>query len=810
MNDVLPSERLFSSVILMIGMVCNASYASENNRQGTFRIPLQLPHTQYSIELNVDDSNNRAEGHEKIQIRNCSPHSLNSVVIDWPHLSSEDVKILSQGKPIQVLAKGGNGLSNSQILIGLPQPLQNGESLTVEIQFGFPLRLGKITKLEVWHPRLWWGRNTSDDYEVKVNAPKGYRIATSGVFDRTQGGYSAKGCRKFGVVFMKDLRVLKGQSGETEIYSYYDEGSRQCVEFTHQTALEVIDYYRDWLGFYPNKTLHILPGGLSNPAGGYPIATAIVGIHGQKRMRQKPETHWQYITAHEIGHQYWMEHVMESPNTFWLMIGLGVYADRAFMLAKGYGDQHERDMIGRYIRGTRDLLDTRMDRLPEEMKEVDFDYNNVVNHGKGFGVISALACLMGKDTFETAYKRCLEEFKGRTLGVADFQRVCEEVGGETLDWFFDQWVRTSRFLSYEIASQETTSKQGNYVTTAKVRKLGTLRMPVPVTALFEDGSSQCLYTNRLLDECALVFTSKAPLKEIKLDANGELPLVVPPPEVQTAEFKKAIRNLRITGEGDKALKIFTQIKDADFDDAGSHFRLGMCLFDGEFYEEALQTFQKCFEFSKEDSYERFLGLVWQGHLLDLLNRREEAVACYKEALQHCDSKTSIPHNQYAMRITQSWVQKRIQSPFERPDPRIIQLKNQIRSLKSTGEGDKALQLFNETKKAESRDSGLRWGRLGLCLYDGKHYAEALQAFQNDFAQNPTSYSSLVWQGHLLDLLNRREEALSCYKQALDHWDADSWVRHDQYGMKIDRDWIEQRIESPFHRTDPETFNQTAH
>ena len=76
--------------------------------------------------------------------------------------------------------------------------------------------------------------------------------------------------------------------------------------------------------------------------------------------------------------------------------------------------------------------------------------------------------------------------------------------------------------------------------------------------------------------------------------------------------------------------------------------------------------------------------------------------------------------------------------------------------------------------------------------------EALEAFRNDFKQSPTSFSSLVWQGHLLDLMNRREEALRCYKEALE-MKPTSWVRHDQYGIKIDLDWIKERLRTPFQR-----------
>jgi hypothetical protein len=356
-------------------LVC--ANASENFQQSRFRTPILPPHTKYSIQVRVDASNNRLEGREEIRIHNPLNIPIKRLVIDWPYLSSGKIEIFFQDEQLKALAQGDNGLSRSQILIELPRAIDSNKSIMLEIRFGSRLQLGKINKLTRWFPRLWWGQDTSDDYEVKIDVPDEYIVATSGIFDKTRNHYSAKGVREFGIVVMRDLEVMKASSLETEIYCYYEKAAGKCAELIHQTAIDAIEFYQDWLGFYPHKILHIVPGGLSHPAGGYPIATAIVGIHGQKRMNEKPKSHWQYITAHEIGHQYWMEHVLEAPDTFWLMIGLGVYADREFMLAKGYGDQHERNMIQRYIGGARDMLDTRMNRLAEERRKVNFDYNNM-------------------------------------------------------------------------------------------------------------------------------------------------------------------------------------------------------------------------------------------------------------------------------------------------------------------------------------------------------------------------------------------------------------------------------------------------
>jgi hypothetical protein len=47
------------------------------------------------------------------------------------------------------------------------------------------------------------------------------------------------------------------------------------------------------------------------------------------------------------------------------------------------------------------------------------------------------------------------------------------------------------------------------------------------------------------------------------------------------------------------------------------------------------------------------------------------------------------------------------------------------------------------------------------------------------------FAAWTWRGHLLDLLCRRDEALSSYRNALDH-DPGSSMEHSQYHLRIDR------------------------
>jgi len=64
-----------------------------------------------------------------------------------------------------------------------------------------------------------------------------------------------------------------------------------------------------------------------------------------------------------------------------------------------------------------------------------------------------------------------------------------------------------------------------------------------------------------------------------------------------------------------------------------------------------------------------MALIWQGHMLDLLGRRDEAIAVYKRVV---DMNISIRcrHSQYGMIYSPStYAAKRIKEPFQRIENR---------------------------------------------------------------------------------------------------------------------------------------------
>ena len=185
-------------------------------------------------------------------------------------------------------------------------------------------------------------------------------------------------------------------------------------------------------------------------------------------------------------------------------------------------------------------------------------------------------------------------------------------------------------------------------------------MPVPVVARFADGSSQRVFTNRLRGRDTVRFVSATKLKDVCIDPEGVLPLVVPAPPRPA----RAIAKLPWVGAGEAALDAYKQAQEGKLADAGKWLKLGLTLYDGKYYKEALEAFKETQAQAKGNLNDTTTGLVWQGHILDLQGKREEALQCYREAMKDADS-LKRRHDQYRMRLNRQWVEKRLEEPFVR-------------------------------------------------------------------------------------------------------------------------------------------------
>ncbi|MCC7123783.1 MAG: hypothetical protein IT178_02980 [Acidobacteria bacterium] len=627
--------------------------------------PAVPPEVHYDISARLDLVASQLIGEASVRIRNRGALPLQTIRVEWPDLRSS---------PVRISFAGGAGDDHAPraagVVVALPEPIANGQSTLV--QFRFRKAVGSVDQgwgSTDWYPRVSWGYETHASYDVALDAPADVLVAASARRDVATQRYRAESVRAFGVYLGRGFTEQTTSAGATEVRAVFRPRMRPCAERLLQDTAEAIRFYHQRLGMYPQPILTIIPGG-AKPWGGYPFATAMVVVHGLEACAEADrDAHWRWIAAHEAAHQYWLEHVLaKEPEQGhgWLMIGLGIWTDREYLRSLKI-DRPYTDLLNRYTQLVHQGLPAIIEISPDELRRTEFDYNSGVTHGKGFGIISALEQIVGAAAFDRSIKRALKEYAGRRLGTAEFRAIVEAEADQELGWFFVPMLRSSRFASYELSAPSRRPDSGGHEVT--VTSTGTLLLPVPVEAVFADGTRQRVTLDRDRDEQTVRFTGTAVLEEVVLDPDHAFPLVVPPPTMTEALLAERLDEMPWTGAGDLAGRLYRHAVELDAKTSTIWRKLGLTLFEGGRYPDALDAFGRLLRVETDPkSGWHFGALAWMGAVSDVLNQREAALGFYRRALA-TNSSASLNHEQFSLVIDRAWVEARLQKPFAWPRER---------------------------------------------------------------------------------------------------------------------------------------------
>jgi len=475
------------------------------------------------------------EGRGRIAFRNDASKSISVIALEWSSGLKDALEVTVAGQEIKALDL--TSVKTDVHFYKLPTAYRPSEEVRLDIRFKLEIKTqsGGDVSLQSWYPKLWWDDlPTRDSFSVKFESPEGYTTASSGRYHPETGVYENPGVTtRFGLWLFQSIQVEEKEVEGVQIRAFYTAEGRECAMLCLETAVDAVPFYKSLHGIFPFDSLTIIPGA-SRPMGGYPFASALVVIHGQQAFKDRPELHWKWITAHEIGHQYWGEYVMsaDEPNDYtesWMMIGMGIMADRMYTESRELGDEKHQNFYHRFTWGLKNHYDVTAD-APESLKARQrYDRNNVLIHGKGYSIISALRSVLGDETFQRAYLRCVHEYGGKRISYRDLWKTAEEESGENLQWFFQQWVRSPKYLCYQITATECRPDKEGYISEITIEPKGeSITMPVEVKANFKDGSFQTARTDRFFRASKIIFRSEAELETAVLDPRQRLAMLEEP------------------------------------------------------------------------------------------------------------------------------------------------------------------------------------------------------------------------------------------------------------------------------------------
>ncbi|MBI3642758.1 M1 family metallopeptidase [Candidatus Acetothermia bacterium] len=496
-----------------------------------FGFPNQV---QYIIQADLDTSQNVITGHERLLFTNHSGQDLDKLYFNvYPNAfrkgsNSHYQQELQQAGGIfalnQIYAnpnddafmdilgiKAGDQslnftMDDTLMTLNLTQKLPDGASVTLEIEFVYNLmeatsrdlmaftdamrsahRDGVYT-VTLWYPKLavldqtGWnlepysllGEFYGDfaNYDVQLTVPSDFEVGGTGAIESESTTDSKKTLHfladkvhDFAWIASNRYHVKEVELNGIKIRGFYvDEPFSDLAD----QAQRVMAYYTDQFGTYANPTFTIaqvtVGGGMEYPG--------IVMI-GQGTTLE---------ISHEIAHQWWYGAI--GNNEFkeaWLDEGFATYADENFLMDV---DQKLEEVV-------RSSLNFR--EPGEIVLEAASAFSSSSTYAaaiytKGSGILWMLRDFLGSDSFKDLLHSYYSQFEYQNTTTSDFSGYVKKFTGQDLEWFFAQWLKTTKTLDYSIEDVLPISTSGSVSRFSIIlRKSGEAIMPVKVEVIPTSG-----------------------------------------------------------------------------------------------------------------------------------------------------------------------------------------------------------------------------------------------------------------------------------------------------------------------------------
>jgi aminopeptidase N len=411
---------------------------------------------------------------------------------------------------LQVRSVTGPGVSFRRdrfyIVLTFNPPLVAGTKLTLTFEYEGRVGLVWDDLILAWDGLLYptlsspFGDISGNRAPIKttVTIPQGYLLASTGTMSRRDAGgmqvyeWQSAPLPYIAVVGGKVgfYQLVERQAGQVPLTIFirpqYDRFLNQIVDFTGKSA----EFYSRILYPFPTGRITLVAS---------PFGRSLLGI-GLPSLMMITEDAFQpadptlnrdsfrlLLVAHEAAHTYFpAETSGKGIGYIWLSEGFAEYL----------GLLTVEEVMGKEA-FARELAEER--RIYARVAGQDlpiaaYTWINsgttaavVVRYQKGAYVLHMLRHVVGTETFMNIMKTYATRFRAQSVRVSSFQDVAQEVYGQSLEWFFQEWIYQRVLPDYTIESATSAAAEGGTRTTVRVRNLGTGQMPVDVVFEMDGG-----------------------------------------------------------------------------------------------------------------------------------------------------------------------------------------------------------------------------------------------------------------------------------------------------------------------------------
>ncbi|MCB9184489.1 MAG: M1 family metallopeptidase [Flavobacteriales bacterium] len=442
------------------------------------------------------------------RIAELAPHEMGELVVDR----------MSQGSKAVVLEHRGTVLRAV-----LAQPLLPRKSTVLDFDFHgqVPVQIrrsgrdnaeGVAYSMTQWYPKLaeydrrGWHANPYvgrefygvwGDFDVRLTLDSAYTVAATGVLQNPEQighGYPSRkavkrphGDKLTWRFVAKDVHDFAWAADKAYVHEVRQMADGPEFHFFHKADDELdavwkqlpeymeksFRFMNENFGRYPWPQYSFVQGGDGGME--YPMLTLITG---KRRLGSLVG-----VSVHESVHSWFYGVLASEEGEYpWMDEGMTEYASSKVMeqLFGVKGDPHASA-----IDGYRHLVTSGKQEAPRV--HADHFLTNAAYGATAYSfgevLVHQLGAVVGEKTVAAGMLRYFDACRFKHPDPIDFERAMEKQSGLELDWYFDEWINTTRKLDYAIS--EVIGLEDSVRITLK--REGEMLMPVDVQLVFRDG-----------------------------------------------------------------------------------------------------------------------------------------------------------------------------------------------------------------------------------------------------------------------------------------------------------------------------------
>lgn len=238
------------------------------------------------------------------------------------------------------------------------------------------------------------------------------------------------------------------------------------------------------------------------------------------------------IIAHEAGHQWFGDLITcKSWEHIWLNEGWASMCEALWAehdAPEGRAKREYQRTIAGFLAQESGLNRTYAPDYPglasnryNAPLEVFMRANNA--YAKGAVVLHMLRARLGDEVFFRAVREYVDRFRFKEVETDDFRRVLEEVSGESLERFFDQWVRRPGLPRLKVKVGWDDAAGELRVSAEQTQRIDAdnpaFAFSLPIYVTFDEGPGRYVYLHMDAREAEATFKLPSPPADAVVDPN---------------------------------------------------------------------------------------------------------------------------------------------------------------------------------------------------------------------------------------------------------------------------------------------------